>query len=360
MKVQFLTLLLVASAAMARPVPMDQAPSSSELIQRSLIGNEYTVQNQLDNSQGKHAFRVDHNGDSSVRKGLLYDLVDNNEEKEEGSGFEFKRRSLLGDLFGGDSTSISNVNDNSKHTQTMNQHGNKHITITKTRKESYGGSGDGGRRSSEMSPEEFFDRRDLAQDSEEEMATEHQENTPLARRGLLFGGDSMSISNVNDNSQHTQTMNQHGNKDLSITRKTFRQTAPVRSKNEKDIDSFFDRRDLLTENEENRPNVERRSLFGDLFGGSSTTISNVNDNSQTKKTYNSHGNKDVRINSKVHKNIRNNKRGLLFGGGKTSISNENDNSKETKTFNSHDNVDKKISSKVDKNFGANSDEDEWF
>ncbi|KAF9994895.1 hypothetical protein BGZ79_000320 [Entomortierella chlamydospora] len=259
MKIQFLSLfLVVASVAMARPAPMDQASASSELAQRS----------------------------------------------------------LLGDLFGGDSTSISNVDDNSKHTQTMNQHGNKHITITETFKETRGG-------------EEFFDRRDLARVSSEE----GNGNAPLARRGLLFGGDPMSISNVNDNSQRSQRMNQHGNKDLSITRKT---------------------------NEESGPGIERRSLFGDLFGCSGMTINNVNDNSQTMKIYNSHGNKNVRINSWVHKNIRDNKRGLLSEWKTMSISNENDNSKETKTFNSRGNVDKKIASKVDKSFGNNNDEDEWF
>lgn len=73
---------------------MEQGSSSSaQLIQRSLTGNDYTIQNQLDNSEGKHAFRIDHS-ENDVRKGLLYDLVDKNEIGQDG-GFELKRRSLL-------------------------------------------------------------------------------------------------------------------------------------------------------------------------------------------------------------------------------------------------------------------------
>ncbi|KAF9199235.1 hypothetical protein BGZ49_010674 [Haplosporangium sp. Z 27] len=338
-----MSLLLVATAAMARPIVVDQVSApSSELVQRSLIGDENSIQNQNDSSRGKQTYRVDHNGNSDVRKGLFYD----GGKGEEDNGFEFKRRSLLGGLLGDESTSISNVNDNSKHTQTINEHGNKHIAITKVHKEYRGGH-----RSSEMSPEEFFDRRDL-------MTASEGENTRLTRRGLLFGDDSTSISNVNDNSQHTQTINRHGNKDLRITKKTFRQTAPVHSKNDDNFDRFFDRRDLGQINKE-KPEIERRSILSSLFGGSTTTISNVNDNSQSKKTYNSHGNRETTINSKVHKNIRNNKkRGLLLGGNDMNISNENYNGKETKTFNSHGNVNKKISRKVEKNFG--NDEDEWF
>ncbi|KAG0002635.1 hypothetical protein BGZ80_005939 [Entomortierella chlamydospora] len=280
MKIQFLSLfLVVASVAMARPAPMDQASASSELAQRS----------------------------------------------------------LLGDLFGGDSTSISNVDDNSKHTQTMNQHGNKHITITETFKETRGG-------------EEFFDRRDLARVSSEE----GNGNAPLARRGLLFGGDPMSISNPKDEPAWKQGFVDH-EKDCSSNSSSSHQKKMTRT-----TTRFFDRRDLLAENEESGPGIERRSLFGDLFGCSGMTINNVNDNSQTMKIYNSHGNKNVRINSWVHKNIRDNKRGLLSEWKTMSISNENDNSKETKTFNSRGNVDKKIASKVDKSFGNNNDEDEWF
>ncbi|KAF9106690.1 hypothetical protein BGX27_009055 [Mortierella sp. AM989] len=271
-------------------------------------------------------------------------------EDQEDNSFQFKRRSLLGDLFGGDSTSISNINDNSKHTQTMNHHGNKHTTITKVHKESRGGC-----ESSEMSPEEFFDKRDFTHISEKGII--ERQDTPLARHGLLFGGNSMSISNVNDNSQHTQTMNQHSNKALTINNKTYSQTAPIRGKNEDSMASFFDRR-YLAHREEGKPEVERRSLFGGLFGGSGTTISNVNDNSQTKKTYNSHGNKDVHINSKVNKTVRNKERGLLFGGDTMNISNENHNGKETKIFNSHSNVNK-ISSEVDRSADARTGEDQW-
>ncbi|KAF9173202.1 hypothetical protein BGX21_003640 [Mortierella sp. AD011] len=82
-----------------------------------------------------------------------------------------------------DRTSISDINDNPKHTRTTNQHGNKHITITKTFKETRGGgSDDSGRGSSEMSPKEFFDRRDLAPVSSEE----GNANDPLTHYGLLF------------------------------------------------------------------------------------------------------------------------------------------------------------------------------
>ncbi|KAF9433960.1 hypothetical protein BGZ76_008753 [Entomortierella beljakovae] len=342
MKTQFISLLFVASAALAHPINLNQMEPSSELTQRSFIGDEYSVQNQLDNSEGKRTFRIDHNGDNSVRKGLLNDIVDGDENQE--GGFQFKRRGLLDSLFGGGSgTSINNVNDNSKNTQTLNQHGNKHIEITKIQKET---GSEGGKRPFEMSPNEFFDRRDLG-----EVRTQEEENAAtLSRRGLLFGGDSMSINNVDDNSRNTKTMNQHGNKDVSITKKiTHQRGRGNRGNGGKSMEEgFFDKRELTNDKVDDESVMERRGLIEALFGGSGTTISNVNDNSQTRKTYNSHGNKDLRINSKVNKSK---KRGLLFGGDSTNISNENYNGDEVKTYNSHGNVNKKISTKVEKGSG---------
>ncbi|KAF9279573.1 hypothetical protein BGZ74_002811, partial [Mortierella antarctica] len=264
MKIQAISLFLVATSALAQMNSMEQAPSPSirttaPLDRRTLIGDEYTVTNQVDNSRGKQTFSIDHNGDSSVHKGLLYDLVDPSSSSSE-TGSRFFRRSLLGDLFGGDRTTIENVNDNSQHRQTMNSHGNKNIRVAKTEKK-YGSSKAKG----------FFDRRDVHMDKEEE-------KEQVAKRSLLgdlFGGDSTSISNVNDNSKHTQTMNSHGNKNVQITKKIHREQNMAHH-GDMSPETFFD----------------KRSLLGDLFGGDSTSISNVNDNSKHSQTMNSHGNKN--------------------------------------------------------------------
>ncbi|KAI9235866.1 MAG: hypothetical protein BYD32DRAFT_437966 [Podila humilis] len=402
---------------MAQMNSMESAPSvqslptyTTPLSRRTLIGDEYTVNNQVDNSRGKQTFSIDHNGDSSVHKGLLYDLVDpssrsgtetdrffrrsllgdllggsrttienvndnsqhrqtmnshgnknvrvsKTEEKygspkskgfferdltgEDNVAEEVAKRSLLGGLFGGDSTSISNVNDNSKHSQTMNSHDNKNVRITKVHKEQNTGY------LGEMSPENFFDRRDLAQDQDQS-----QDN--ISKRSLLgglFGGDSTSISNVNDNSKHSQTMNSHGNKNVRITKVHKEQNTGYLG--EMSPENFFDRRDLAQDQDQSQDNISKRSLLGGLFGGDSTSISNVNDNSKHTQTMNSHGNKNIQHTTNIHKEQtmpgRGNhgmsptffdKRSLLgdlVGTSDTSISNVNDNSKHTQKMNSHGN-----------------------
>ncbi|KAF9195968.1 hypothetical protein BGZ50_002770 [Haplosporangium sp. Z 11] len=320
---------------------------------RMLIEDESSYVNQVDNSRGKQVYRVDHNGDSSVRENLFQD------------GFE--RRGLLGDLLGGGGgrTSIQNVNDNSQHSQTMNSHGNKHATITKIHKKTQEHGNRRGRGS--MSADRFFDRRDLTE-------TDKSIDQDLKRRGLLDGllggGDRTVIENVNDNSVNKQTMNSHGNSHTTITK--------IHSESigdEDDVDSsmFFDRRDLLGEgnvaNEVFEP-MERRGL---LWGDKNTSISNVNQNSRTTQTYNSHHNKDTEIVKVKHKNKYNKRstqdhdeemerRGLLFGGDSMVISNQNDNSKTTKVYNSHGNKHKTVTTKTIKNKIHNEDDhdESWF
>ncbi|KAF8945545.1 hypothetical protein BGZ47_002437 [Haplosporangium gracile] len=344
MKIQFISLLLVASVAMSRPLPSSPS-SNAALDRRTLIGDEYAVTNQVDNSHGKKTLRVDHNGNSSVRKGFLYDLVDPSRYTVENDDtvFQFRRRSLLGGLFGGDSMSISNENDNSKHTQTKNEYDNRYTTITKIHKNQKH-SNDDDEDEYDMSPESFFDKRNAD--------TTTPSSASLDRRGLLLGGESTTINNVNDNSKHTQTMNVHNNRDTTITKlHNHQQSASSRRRHHGPRrgdapipKSFFDRRD---DNNESH-GIDRRSLLGDLFGGNSMSISNVNDNSQTKKTLNSHGNRNTRI-TKIHKTTKSShgddsnsesffdKRGLLFGGESMVINNENDNSQTKKTLNSHGN-----------------------
>ncbi|KAF8926584.1 hypothetical protein BGZ52_005436 [Haplosporangium bisporale] len=340
MKIQVISLLLVATSAMAQMNSMESAPSvqslptyTTPLSRRTLIGDEYTVNNQVDNSRGKQTFSIDHNGDSSVHKGLLYDLVDPSSR----SGTEtdrFFRRSLLGDLLGGSRTTIENVNDNSQHRQTMNSHGNKNIRVSKT-EEKYGSPKSKG----------FFER-DLT--GEDNVAEEVAKRSLL---GGLFGGDSTSISNVNDNSKHSQTMNSHGNKNVRITKVHKEQNTGYLG--EMSPENFFDRRDLAQDQDQSQDNISKRSLLGGLFGGDSTSISNVNDNSKHTQTMNSHGNKNIQHSTNIHKEQtmpgRGNhgmsptffdKRSLLgdlVGTSDTSISNVNDNSKHTQKMNSHGN-----------------------
>ncbi|KAG9324295.1 hypothetical protein KVV02_004584 [Mortierella alpina] len=329
MKYQTLSLFIVASMALAQLRAADSAPMSNptaddSLDRRTLIGDEMNYSSHVDNSKGKKVYRIDHNGDdSSVRKGLIYDFVE--------------RRSLLGDLLGGgDRMSIENVNDNSQHRKTMNSHGNKHTTIKKIHKKTLGGR------------HRRHHRRDLEDndDLEAEPATLERRSSLL---GDLLGSDSTRIENVNDNSLNRETTKSHGNSHTRITR--------IHSENEdndeKDPYEFFDRRDLQEETQESTA-LNRRGL---LWGGDSTSISNVNDNSKTTKTYKSHHNKDTRI-SKAKYTKRSEaeeesgedleRRGLLFGGDSMVISNQNDNSKTTKTYNSHDNKYKKITTIKDK------------
>ncbi|KAG0040902.1 hypothetical protein BGZ82_006775 [Podila clonocystis] len=340
MKIQIISLLAVAASALAEMNLMEQAPSghsstsipgTAPLYRRTLVGDEYTVTNQVDNSRGKQTFSIDHNGDSSTHEGLLYDLVNPSSSSSE-TGSRFFRRSLLGDLFGRDRTTIENVNDNSQHRQTMNSRGNKSIRITKTEKR-YGAPKAKG----------VFDRRDVHAGIEEDK--------DIAKRSLLgdlFGGDSTSISNVNDNSKHTQTMNSHGNKNVKITKIHKQQETGYHG--EMSPEAFFDKRDLTAQSDDD--GISKRSLLGDLFGGDSTSISNVNDNSKHSQTMNSHGNKNVQITKKIHKERHTgghgdmspeaffNKRSLLgdiVGSDSTTVSNVNDNSKHSQTMNSRGN-----------------------
>ncbi|KAF9952909.1 hypothetical protein BGZ72_005838 [Mortierella alpina] len=343
--------MALAQLRAAESAPTSTPTSGDPLDRRTLIGDEMNYSSHVDNSRGKKVYRIDHNGDdSSTRKGLIYDFVE--------------RRSLLGDLLGGgDRMSIENVNDNSQHRKTMNSHGNKHTTIKKIHKKTRGGrhrrndhhSAEG------ISAEEFFDRRDLGdQDVETKPAT-------LERRSLLgdlLGSDSTRIENVNDNSLHREATKSHGNSHTSITK--------IHQENEDndEVDpfEFFDRRDLQDETQESTA-LNRRGL---LWGGDSTTISNVNDNSKTTKTYKSHHNKDTRI-SKAKYTKRSDiegdegleRRGLLFGGDSMVISNQNDNSKTTKTYNSHGNKYKKITTIKDKSRRRHrrdddDDDESWF
>ncbi|KAF9290512.1 hypothetical protein BGZ68_006886 [Mortierella alpina] len=342
MKYQTLSLFIVASMALAQLRAAESAPMSTptpgdSLDRRTLIGDEMNYSSHVDNSRGKKVYRIDHNGDdSSIRKGLIYDFIE--------------RRSLLGDLLGGgDRMNIENVNDNSQHRQTMNSHGNKHTTIKKIHKKTRGRRhrrNDEDRSAEGISAKEFFDRRDLGdKDVEIKPAT-------LERRSLLgdlLGSDSTRIENVNDNSLHREATKSHGNSHTSITK--------IHSENEDndvmDPFEFFERRDLQEESQESTA-LNRRGL---LWGGDSTTISNVNDNSKTTKTYKSHHNKDTHISKakyikrsetekEVDKDLE--RRGLLFGGDSMVISNQNDNSKTTKTYNSHGNKYKKITTIKDK------------
>ncbi|KAG0281643.1 hypothetical protein BGZ95_001002 [Linnemannia exigua] len=367
MKTQFISLLLVASIALARPVPSSSPSPSPDplnmaaaLDRRTLIGNDYAISNQVDNSHGKKVFRVDHNGDSSVHKGLLYDLADpSSSSNEDDSEFQFRRRSLLSDLFGGDSMSISNENDNSKHTQTKNEHDNHYTTITKVHKEQVSNNDDDeDGDEDEMSLDSFFDKRNAENETPSASA--------LNRRGLLFGGDSTTISNVNDNSKHTQTMNIHNNRDTTITKVHKHQqpssSRPRPRRGDATIPKgFFDRRDV---------DLNRRSLLGDLFGEKSMSINNVNDNSQTKKTFNSHGNRNTRINksTRINRGASGSdsdsgffdKRGLLFGGDSMVITNQNDNSQTKKTLNSHGNRNTRINKSTRINRGGSGSGSSFF
>ncbi|KAF9966109.1 hypothetical protein BGZ70_003271 [Mortierella alpina] len=326
----------------AESAPVSTSTAEDSLDRRTLIGDEMNYSSHVDNSKGKKVYRIDHNGDdSSVRKGLIYDFVE--------------RRSLLGDLLGGgDRMSIENVNDNSQHRQTLNSHGNKHTTIKKIHKTSRGGR------------HHRNHRRDLeGKDVETAPVT-------LERRSLLgdlLGSDSTRIENVNDNSLHRESTKNHGNSHTSITK--------IHSENEDNDEldpyEFFDRRDLPEESHESTT-LDRRGL---LWGGDSTTISNVNDNSKTTKTYKSHHNKDTHIQkakytkrseAEAESSDDLERRGLLFGGDSMVISNQNDNSKTTKTYNSHDNKYKKITTIKDKSHGRHrrdddadgEDEESWF
>ncbi|KAF9088395.1 hypothetical protein BGX23_007391 [Mortierella sp. AD031] len=369
MKTQFISLLLVASVALARPVRVSDdtaSASASNMARRTLIGDEYDISNQVDNSRGKKIFRVDHNGDSSVHKCLLYDLVEPARNDDDNGGedddFQFKRRSLLGDLLGGgDSMTISNENDNSKHTQTMNEHGNRHTTITKIHNEQQLSQDDDEDEDEDF--DSFFDKRASSPSAAPASAL-------LDRRGLLFGGDSTSISNYNDNSQHRQTVNIHNSRDTTINKVLHKQSGGARHPRRRHglrrgdaiiSKGFYDRRDddnnSITEESTPTPShssenaMERRSLLDDLLGGSSTSISNTNDNSQTKKILTSHGNRNTHITKKIHKSRHGHgfdKRGLLFGGDSMVISNTNDNSQTKKTFNSHGNRNTYITKKIHK------------
>jgi len=416
MKFQSLSLLLVASAALVQLQALEAAPiqlgsNNVDVDRRTLIGDETTVNNMVDNSVGKKTYRVDHNGNSEVRKGLFLDggfldkrvvsdlgtesvlqapirrsllgylagednttisNVNNNSQHTQtlnqhgnrrthinkvNKKQTIHRRNLLGGLIGGDSTSIENVNDNSQHKKTVNQHDNTHTTITRIHKTSHGGH----RGVDDMTPEDFFERRD---DSQQEVE-DTMETLNLDRRGLLWGGQSTTISNVNDNSKTSKTYNSHGNKNTRIS-KEYQSRGGGRRGQRGD----FDKRAVIEDLGESK--VEKRGL---LFGGDSMTISNVNDNSKNTKTYNSHGNRIAKLKQYRSKDQKRaiqpedvelllRRRGLLFGGDSMSISNVNDNSKTTKTYNSHGNKYKKVASIHIKSVGTkhskDQDEDDWL
>ncbi|KAG0207914.1 hypothetical protein BGX28_000998 [Mortierella sp. GBA30] len=362
MKLPTLSLVVVASMALAQMRAVESVPlvppMSKEHQRRTLIGDETTYSNVADNSRGKQFYGVDHNGDSSVHKRL--------------DGVE--RRSLLDELLGGvldrtSITSIENENDNSQATQAMNSHGNRHTTIKKIQEWTRGGSrrrGKGGHSGETMHADKFFDRRGL---EDKDVKTEP---TSLERRSLLgdlLGDDSTRIENSNDNSQHKQTFNSHGNKHTSITK--------LHQESEDDDyeispEEFFDRRELVEDQEIGYQKSDRARLYrrGLLWGDKNTMISNVNDNSKTIKTFNSHHNKDIHISkakydkrAEMEETGREDleRRGLLFGGDSMTISNQNDNSRTTTTYNSHGNKHKKIfKGKSHRRHRCKDDDESWF
>ncbi|KAG0377606.1 hypothetical protein BGX24_005768 [Mortierella sp. AD032] len=203
---QLLSLLLIATAALAnspdtlanslntlRADPFIDPLTQGHLERRTLIGDQVSYLTQIDNSRGKRVFRVDHNGDSSIRKGgLLYDI---------------QRRGLLNDLAGNDEASIENINDNSNHAQAMNSQSNKHTTtFTRIHRE--------------PSPdaEQWFRQHGLIDRRSDSIKESEEAPRQLDRRGLLWGGSSTTISNVNDNSQHTNAYSSHGNRSKKITK----------------------------------------------------------------------------------------------------------------------------------------------
>ncbi|KAF9118060.1 hypothetical protein BGW39_001504 [Mortierella sp. 14UC] len=194
MMLQLLSLLLVAMTTLAetsstfRTDPRTQGHHE----RRTLIGNQILHPAQVDNSRSKQIFRIDHCADSSIRQGgLLYDL---------------ERRGLLSDLAGSGKTGIENINDNTSQSQSMNSQGNTHTTtITRIHREPYP-EGEQWIRQHGL----INQRSDNLKDSETPML--------LDRRGLLWGGSSMIISNVNDNSHNTNTYNSHGNRSKKITK----------------------------------------------------------------------------------------------------------------------------------------------
>ncbi|KAF8935670.1 hypothetical protein BGZ47_009800 [Haplosporangium gracile] len=243
MKIYLISFFLVTTTVLA------STPNRTE--RRTLIGDEFTYRTQVDNSYDKQLFRIDHNGDSSIRKkGLLYDL---------------QFRSLVGDLMGGDETSIENVNDNSKYGQTKDSHSNTHTTTTTIT-----------RSHKDPSPEAeqwirqagFFDRRVAGSLSDAVVSDVKDTNKPrqlLDRRGLLWGGSSTTISNVNDNSQHTKTYNSHGNRLKKITQvaSTIRDSTGSHGRHGGDDDWFAMRAEKEKE-EKGKDHIQsqsRRALY---------------------------------------------------------------------------------------------------
>ncbi|KAG0244620.1 hypothetical protein BGW41_006859 [Actinomortierella wolfii] len=354
MKFYVISLALVASVALARPIPEE----TLQLDPRTLIGDEYSIRHQVDNSIGKKTISIDHNGDSSVHKGLLADLIDSHET----NGDRFLRRSLLGDLLGSDSTTIENINDNSKHKKTINEHHNKDISIRKSHYHHHRHH-----RRDELEEEaeasESFDRR--------------SDDLPLERRGLLdglLGSSHTSISNVNDNSKTSKKYNSHRNTYKDIRHGDYRDDCRFRKRDDNaeeqgedldeedqaDDEGDYEDEDTHGEAEEEDDNKveaeadkgvkkERRGL---LLGDTSTGISNVNDNSKTTKTYNTHDNVREMIDSRKHhykgygskcrrprRHHRHyEKRGLLLGGSRMDIENINDNSEGKTSYTLHGNT----------------------
>ncbi|KAF9141750.1 hypothetical protein BG015_001179 [Linnemannia schmuckeri] len=243
MKFHFISLLLIATTALARTADRTE--------RRTLIGDEFTYRTQVDNFHNKQLSHIDHNGDSSIRqKGLLYDL---------------QLRNSVGYLMGGGEISIKNVNDNSNHTQPGNSHSNPYTTTTTIT-----------RIHKDPSPEAeqwtrqagFFDRHVADSSSAAAVSDIKDTNKPrqlLGRRGLLRGGSSTTISNVNDNSQHREAFNSHGNRSKKITKvvSTIRDSTGAHGRYGGN-DDWFDKRAEKKKEEMSKDYIQshsRRALY---------------------------------------------------------------------------------------------------
>lgn len=143
MKIHFFSLLLVATVALANSVP--NADGSQR---RTLIGNEFTYQIQGDSSHGNthttstttitrihkepspeteqwiwESELFDRHVTGSPTTTVVSDIKDTTDTRQ-----LLDRRGLL---WGGRSTSVSNVNDNSQSSKAYNTRGNQSMTMTK-------------------------------------------------------------------------------------------------------------------------------------------------------------------------------------------------------------------------------------
>ncbi|KAG0311663.1 hypothetical protein BGZ97_011713 [Linnemannia gamsii] len=136
----------------------------------------------------------------------------------------------------------------------------------------------------------------------------------LQRRSLVnspLGSDKTNIQNINDNSNHAQTMSTHGNTHTTTTTITRIHKEPSPEAEQWIRQSgFFNHHvsgplsavPVVVSNgqdaDEHGRLLDRRGL---LWGRSATTISNVNDNSQSTKTYNYRGNMSKKITKVISK-----------------------------------------------------------